>query len=329
LRAVVAMLLLALAAVPLAGAAPTDTKLTLAAYSTPREAYPRIIDAFTKTPAGEGVSFDQSYGASGEQARAVIAGLRADVVALSLEPDVTELVKKGLVDRAWNKGFYRGMVTNSVVVFVVRQGNPKKIRSWNDLTKPGVEVITPNPFTSGGARWNVMAAYGAQRKLGKTHREAVAYLLKLFRHVTVQDKSARESLATFMAGKGDVLLAYENEALFALSKGQPAYFVIPRSTILIENPVAVAKTTGHAKEANAFVNFLRTPAAQRVFADNGYRPVVKSVAAEYTKKFPARPGLFTIDHLGLGGWAKVQKRFFDVRTGVMAQIQRQVGGSTE
>ena len=329
MRKIVALAVLGLIAIPVAGARPADTKLTLVAYSTPREAYPRIIDAFAKTPQGNGVSFDQSYGSSGEQSRAVAAGLRADVVALSLEPDVTSLVDKGLVDRSWNTGFYKGMVTRSLVVFVVRQGNPKKIKGWNDLVKPGVEVITPNPFTSGGARWNVMAAYGAQRKLGKTHKQSVAYLLSLFRHVTVQDKSARESLATFMAGKGDVLLAYENEALFALSKGQPAYFVIPRSTILIENPVAVVRNTEHAKEANAFVNFLRTPVAQRVFADNGYRPVVKAIALEFTKKFPARPGQFTINELGLGGWPKVQKQFFDVRTGVMATIQRQVGGSTE
>jgi sulfate transport system substrate-binding protein len=327
-RLLLALSLLALAVVPLAGARPAETRLTLVSYSTPREAYPQIISAFQKTPAGRDVSFAQSYGASGEQARAVIAGLKADVVALSLEPDMTDLVNEGLVDRAWNKGVYRGMVTNSVVVFVVRNGNPKKITTWDDLVKPGVEVITPNPFTSGGARWNVMAAYGAQRKLGKTHAQAVAYLEQLFRHVSVQDKSARESLQTFLAGKGDVLLAYENEALFALSKSQPAYFVIPRATILIENPVAVARGSGSPKEANAFVGFLRTPAAQRVFAENGYRPVVKSVFREYTKKFPHRPGQFTIDELGLGGWAKVQRRFFDVRSGIMAAIERKVGGVT-
>jgi sulfate transport system substrate-binding protein len=327
-RLVIALSLLALVAVPLAGARPADVKLTLVAYSTPRDAYPKIISAFQKTPAGNGVAFDQSYGASGEQTRAVIAGLKSDVVALSLEPDMTDLVDKGLVDKAWNKGFYKGMVTNSLVVFVVRNGNPKQIKGWNDLLKSGVEVITPNPFTSGGARWNVMAAYGAQRKLGKTHKQSVDYLLNLFRHVTVQDKSARESLQTFLSGKGDVLLAYENEALFALSKNQPAYFVIPRSTILIENPVAVVKATEHAKEANAFVNFLRTPDAQRVFAENGYRPVVKSVLKEYAKKFPHRPGQFTISDLGFGGWSKVQKQFFDVRNGIMAVIERKVGGVT-
>jgi sulfate/thiosulfate-binding protein len=319
---------LALAVVPLAGARPADTKLTLVAYSTPREAYSKIIPAFQKTAGGNAVTFDQSYGASGDQTRAVIAGLDADVVGLSLEPDMTQLVDKGLVDKGWNKGFYKGMVTNSVVVFVVRNGNPKKIKSWNDLVKPGVEVITPNPFTSGGARWNVMAAYGAQRKIGKTHKQGVAYLEKLFEHVTVQDKSARESLQTFLAGKGDVLLAYENEALLALKSNQPAYFVIPRSTILIENPIAVVKGTDHAAEANSFVSYTRTAEAQRIFAENGYRPVVKSVFKEYAKKFPHRPGQFTINQLGLGGWAKVQKDFFDVNKGIMAGIERKVGGVT-
>jgi sulfate/thiosulfate-binding protein len=211
---------------------------------------------------------------------------------------------------------------------VVRDGNPKKIRGWNDLIKPGVQVVTPNPFTSGGARWNVMAAYGAQRKLGKTDKQAQAYLLKLFRNVVSQDKSARDALQTFNAGRGDVMLAYENEALFAQSRGQNLPFVIPRSTILIENPIAVLKTSEHKQEANAFLRFLRTPAAQRTFAENGYRPVNKAVAREFNKKFPARPGQFTIDQLGLGGWDTVQKRFFDARSGVMARIERQVGGVT-
>jgi sulfate transport system substrate-binding protein len=237
-------------------------------------------------------------------------------------------VTAGLVDRSWKRQSYRGMVTNSLVVFVVRDGNPKRIRGWNDLIRPGVQVVTPNPFTSGGARWNVMAAYGAQRKLGKTDKQAQAYLLKLFRNVVSQDKSARDSLQTFNAGRGDVLLAYENEALFAQSRGQKLPFVIPRSTILIENPIAVVKTSDHKQEANAFLRFLRTPIAQRTFAEHGYRPVNKAVAREFTKRFPPRPGQFTIDQLGLGGWSKVQKRFFDPRNGIMARIERQVGGVT-
>jgi sulfate/thiosulfate transport system substrate-binding protein len=311
-----------------ASAGSTSTRLSLVAYSTPREAYAKLISAFQDTPAGKGVDFSQSYGASGEQTRAVKAGLGADVVALSLAPDVDELVQAGIVDAKWNRQSYRGMVTHSVVVFVVRDGNPKKIFGWNDLLKPGVQVVTPNPFTSGGARWNVMAAYGAWRKQGKTDKQAQASLLKLFKNVVAQDKSAREALQTFASGKGDVLLAYENEALFARSKGQNLQFRIPRSTILIENPIAVTKTSEHKTEANAFLRFLRTPAAQRVFAENGYRPVNKAVAAEFKSRYPARPGLFTIEQLGLGGWAKVQKRFFDPDTGVLARIERQVGGAT-
>jgi sulfate transport system substrate-binding protein len=311
-----------------ASAGSASTRLSLVAYSTPREAYGKLISAFESTPAGKDVDFSQSYGASGEQARAVKAGLSADIVALSLAPDVDERVQAGIVDAKWNRQSYRGIVTDSVVVFVVRDGNPKKIFGWDDLLKPGVEVVTPNPFTSGGARWNVMAAYGAWRKQGKTDKQAQANLLKLFKNVVAQDKSARESLQTFTSGKGDVLLAYENEALFARSKGQNLQFRIPRATILIENPIAVTKTSEHRTEANAFIRFLRTPAAQRVFAENGYRPVNKAVAAEFKTKFPARPGLFTIDQLGLGGWTKVQKRFFDPDNGILARIERQVGGAT-
>jgi sulfate/thiosulfate-binding protein len=305
-----------------------NTKLNLVAYSTPRAAYGQLIPAFQKTPEGSGVSFTQSYGASGEQARAVKAGLEADIVALSLAPDVDDLVSAGLVDAKWKKQSYKGMVTDSLVVFVVRDGNPKKIKSWNDLLRPGVEVITPNPFTSGGARWNVMAAYGAWRKTGKTDKQAQDNLLKLFKNVAVQDTSARNALNTFVSGKGDVFLAYENEALFARTQGQNLQFVIPKSTILIENPIAVIKSSPDRDKANQFLRYLRTPAAQQLFADNGYRPVVKSVLEKNRSKFPVRPGEFTIDQLGLGGWDKVQKRFFDPKTGIMARIERQVGGVT-
>jgi sulfate/thiosulfate-binding protein len=324
-------IVLVTAAAVTVSAAPTrvsDTKLNLVAYSTPREAYGKLIPLFQKTPAGEDVDFTQSYGSSGEQTRAVKAGLETDVVALSLAPDVDELVAAGIVDAKWKNQSYKGMVTNSVVVFVVRDGNPKRIKSWNDLLRPDVDVVTPNPFTSGGARWNIMAAYGAWRKVGKTDKQAQANLLKLFRNVIVQDTSARASLNTFNSGKGDVLLAYENEALFARTQGLDLQFVIPKATILIENPIAVTKSSPDKAAANAFLRFLRTPAAQQVFADNGYRPVVKSVENKNRSKFPVRPGLFTIDQLGLGGWAKVQKRFFSPSNSVMARIQRQVGGST-
>lgn len=305
-----------------------DTELNLVAYSTPREAYGKLIPAFQKTPQGRDANFTQSYGASGEQARAVKAGLKADIVALSLAPDMDELVTAGLVDAKWRKQSYKGMVTNSVVVFVVRDGNPKKIKTWNDLLRPGLEVVTPNPFTSGGARWNVMAAYGAWRKAGKTDKQAQGNLLELFRNVVVQDSSARASLNTFNSGKGDVLLAYENEAYFSRMQGLNMQWVIPKSTILIENPIAVVKSSPDKETANHFLRFLRTPASQQVFADYGYRPVMKRVEEKNRKKFPARPGLFTIDQLGLGGWDKVQKRFFAPSNSIMARIQRQVGGST-
>ena len=175
------------------------------AYSTPKDAYGQLISSFQKTGAGNGVTFSQSYGASGEQSRAVAAGLDADIVAFSLEPDITSLVQKKLVAKSWNKDKFHGMVTRSVVVFIVRDGNPKKLKTWNDLLKPGVQVITPNPFTSGGARWNVMAAYGGALRSGKTPKQAVDYLGKLWKHVVSQPTSAREGLVQFLAGRGDVL----------------------------------------------------------------------------------------------------------------------------
>src|SRR4051794_17022022 len=218
-------------------------KLSLVAYSTPKEAYAALIPAFNKTADGKGVSFTQSFGPSGDQARAVQAGLPADVVALSLAPDVGKLVDAGKVAKGWDKGAAHGFVTNSVVVFAVRKGNPKHIETWDDLTKPGVQVIEPNPFASGGARWNVMAAYGAQLEQGKTEAQATGYLSKLFHNVPVQDKSARDAMTTFTSGKGDVLLAYENEAIAAQQAGQDLDYVVPDQTILIQNPIAVTTTT--------------------------------------------------------------------------------------
>jgi sulfate transport system substrate-binding protein len=305
---------------PAAGALPA-AKLSLVAYSTPQDAYDRITDAFSKTPQGANTTFSKSYGASGDQSRAVESGLAADYVAFSLEPDLTRLVKKDIVASDWNANEYHGMVTDSVVVFVVRKGNPKHIKTWDDLAKPGVEVITPNPFTSGGARWNVMAAYGQKVKSGGTEQQAVDYLKALFKNVSVQDDSARKALQTFTSGKGDVMLAYENEAIFAQQKKQPIDYVVPDSTILIENPAAVTKTTKAPAQAKAFLDYVYTPAAQKIFADNGYRPVVAGVKGPYT--FPTPKGLFTIGDLG--GWTDVSKKFFDPAGSVMADIQRSNG----
>jgi sulfate/thiosulfate transport system substrate-binding protein len=322
MRQISVALLLGLVLPTLAAGAARDTKLALVAYSTPKDAYGQLIPAFQKTPAGQGVSFSQSYGASGDQSRAVAAGLSADIVALSLAPDVSALVQKHLVPQNWNKDKFHGMVTRSVVVFVVRDGNPKKLKTWTDLLRPGVQIVTPNPFTSGGARWNIMAAYGGALRAGKTPKQAQTYLGRMWKHVVAAPSSAREGLQTFLAGRGDVFLAYENEAIFAQKHNQPVQFVIPKATILIENPIAVTSTSQHKQQAQAFVNFLRTRRAQRIFAENGYRPLIKGVSQGLS--FPVRPQLFTIKYVG--GWAAVEKKFFDPRRGVMAKIIGSSGG---
>ena len=323
--------LLAIAAVGCGGGDSADAAggagtLALVAYSTPREAYEEIIPAFEETPAGAGIDFEQSYASSGEQSRAVESGLDADVVAFSLEPDVTRLVEAGLVDAGWAEDEYDGMVTESVVVFVVREDNPENIQSWDDLLREGVEVITPNPFTSGGAQWNIMAAYGAHLESGASEEEGIDYLRELFlEHVPVQDKSARESLQTFLAGKGDVLLAYENEAIFAQQADQPLDYVVPDETILIENPVAVTSDSAEPQAAQAFVDYLRSPEAQRVFGEKGYRPVVEDVLGEFD--YPEPAGLFTI--ADLGGWAEVRTRFFDREESIFADIENELGVPTD
>jgi sulfate transport system substrate-binding protein len=303
-----------------------STKLTLVAYSTPEEAYKELIPAFDKTPQGKGVSFDTSYAASGEQSRAVEGGLPADVVEFSLEPDMTRLVDAGLVDADWNQNQHKGFVTDSVVVLVVRKGNPKKIQSWDDLTKDGVEVIEPNPFTSGGAKWNIMAAYGAQLEQGKSEAEAKDYLTKLFDHVPVLDKSAREALQTFTSGKGDVLLSYENEAILAQQEGEDIEYVVPDQTILIENPVATVNESDHLDKAKAFVDFLYTPEAQKIFAGKGYRPVVDGVSPPAGIDFPTPANLFEISKFG--SWGDVNDKFFDPEKGIVAEIFRGQGKST-
>jgi sulfate/thiosulfate transport system substrate-binding protein len=246
-------------------------------------------------------------------------------VNLSLDPDVDLLVRKNLVPKNWKRNAHRGIVNASVVVFVVRDGNPKHIKGWGDLIKPGVQVITPNPFTSGGARWNVMAGYGALRKQGKTDRQAIQYVSKLFHHVPVQPDSARQALQVFAQGKGDVLLTYENEAIYAEKKGVHTEYHIPKATLLIETPVALTKSGLKKQAAKAFFKFLWSASAQKAFADQGYRPVIKSVAKSYHFYKPA--GLFTIDSakLGLNGWVKVNKRFFHPEKGVMAKIERSIG----
>jgi sulfate/thiosulfate-binding protein len=303
-------------------AASGGTKLSLVAYSTPQEAYEDLIPAFQKSADGKGVSFDQSYGASGDQSRAVSSGLPADVVALSLAPDVDKLVEPGIVDANWADDAYHGFVTNSVAVLAVRKGNPKHISGWDDLIKDGVEVLTPNPFTSGGAKWNLMAAYGAQIEQGKSPEESLAYVRSLLQHVPVQDKSGRESLQTFLNGKGDVAITYENEVINAQQKNQELDYVIPDQTILIQNPAAV--TTDAKPQAKKFLDWLRTDEAQKIYAQHGYRPVVKGLLDK--QRFPRPRTLFTIDDLG--GWSKVNDEFFDPAQGSVANIEQDLGVST-
>jgi sulfate transport system substrate-binding protein len=298
-------------------------ELSLVAYSTPQQAYEQIIEAFNATTQGKNITFTKSFGASGDQSRAVVAGLEADYVAFSLEPDVTRLVKESLVAEDWNTDAYAGNVTDSVVVLVVRKGNPKGITGWADLIKPGVEVITPNPFTSGGARWNVMAAFGQIIAGGGTEADGIAYLNALFKNVPVQDDSARKSLQTFTSGKGDVLLAYENEAIFAQQNGQDIDYIVPDSTILIENPAAVTSSTKYPEQAKAFLDFVHSPEAQTIFANNGYRPVIAGVESPYD--FPTPAGLFTI--ADYGGWSDVTKKFFDPKGSIMSEVESNIGVS--
>ena len=293
--------------------------LTLVAYSTPREAYEAIIPLFQATAEGAGVQFETSFAGSGEQSRAISGGLPADIIALSLEPDITRLVEEGLVAEDWNADEYNGMVSDSVVVLAVRPGNPKGITGWDSLLAEGVEVITANPLTSGGARWNVLAAYGAPLQQGKSEDEALEYLRQLFTHVPVFDKSARESLATFTGGKGDVLIAYENEAITAQQKGEQLEYIIPDQTILIENPAAVGTESAYPDQAQAFINFLRTPEAQQVFGEKGYRPILPEVLAEFD--YPTPPNLFTA--ADLGGWSEVNTAFFDPENGTVTAMMQQ------
>jgi sulfate/thiosulfate-binding protein len=295
--------------------------LALVAYSTPKSAYEQLIPAFQATPEGKGVGFSQSYGGSGEQSRAVTNGQHADVVNFSLEPDVERLVKAGMVSPSWNQNATHGFVTNSVVVMITRTGNPKHITGWPDLLKPDVQVVTPNPFTSGGARWNIMAAYGAQLKEGKTPAQAQAYLTQLFHKVVSQDSSARNSLQTFLAGRGDVLLGYENEAIAAKKKGAAIDYIIPTNTLLIQSPVAAV---GSSTAAPHFVSYLVSPAAQAIWVSKGYRPVIPNVPG--SSKFPTPAGLFTIE--SVGGWKAVTKQFFDPETGIVTKVEQSLGVST-
>src|SRR6476660_309702 len=297
------------AALATAAVAAAGTNLSLVGYSTPKTVMGRIIQAWQQTPDGQGVSFNQSYGASTDQARAVAQGLKADIVFLSTGDDVHLLVDQGLVAAKWNRQSYDGIAADTVVVFAVRDGNPKHIKGWNDLIKPGVQVVTPNPFSSGSAKWNVLAAYGAQRRLGKSDKQATAYVKTLFQHVVSQDTSGRNATNTFLSGKGDVLLTYESEALASRAAGTDIQYVIPRQTMLIELPIAVLKSSSNKELANRFIRFTKGSVAQDLFGQYGWRPVNPTVAKKYASKYPARPGIFKIDDKIFGGWRAVDRKW--------------------
>jgi sulfate transport system substrate-binding protein len=325
-KTALAALALALTLAAGASAASRGTNLSIVGYSTPKSVMAKIIQAWQKTPDGGGVSFNQSYGASTDQARAVANGLKADVVFLSTGDDVNLLVDDGLVDSNWNHQSYNGIAADTVVVFAVRNGNPKHIKAWSDLVKPGVQVVTPNPFSSGSAKWNVLAAYGAERHLGKTDKQATAYVQQLFSHVVSQDTSGRNATNTFLAGKGDVLITYESEAINSRLNGQDIQYVIPRQSMLIELPIAVLKGSSNRDKANQFIRFVKGDVAQDLLAQNGFRPVDQKVAKRYAGKYPSRPGIFKVDDKIIGGWRNADKVWFDPNKGRMATIERSIGG---
>jgi sulfate/thiosulfate transport system substrate-binding protein len=301
--------------------------INLVAYSTPETVYDKaLIPAFQKTSQGDGAKFSSSFGPSGDQQRAVIAGQPADYVHFSTGPDMQAVVDAGLVDSNWDQNTFHGIVQDSVVVFVVRKGNPKNLQTWDDLVKPGVQVVTPNVFSSGGAKWNLLAAYGAQIKEGKSPTEALAFLKSLLENTVAQPGSASDALTTFTGGKGDVLLSYESDAIEAQKAGENVDYVIPDDTILIQTPAAT--TTDASTQAQDFLKFLWTPAAQQLWADGGYRPVDKSVLAKNKSKFPTPSGLFTVDDPSIGGWDKANTEFFDPNTGSVAKIEESLGVST-
>jgi sulfate/thiosulfate transport system substrate-binding protein len=315
------------------GTAKSPVELTLVSFAVTQAAYEKIVPLFTQKWQQENnqeVTFNQSYGGSGSQTRAVIDGLEADVVALALALDTKKIEKANLIQPGWEKELPNdSIVTKSVAALVTREGNPKNIKSWADLTRSDVKVITANPKTSGGARWNFLALWGSVSQTGGDAAKAEVYTTSVFKNVPVLPKDAREATDVFFKqGQGDVLINYENEVLLAKQKGEVLPFVIPDPNISIDNPVAVVDANvdkhGTREVAEAFVKFLYTPEAQREFAKAGFRPTDATVAQEFAATYPTIKDLFTIEKLG--GWDKVQKDYFDDGA-VFDKIQAQVGRS--
>ncbi len=306
---------------PTAAGAGSAIKLILGAYTTPREAYGQIIPLFQarwKADTGQDVTFEESYLGSGAQSRAVVEGFEADVIALSLEADVQRIVDAGLITHDWHALANDGMVSTSIVVFGVRAGNPDGIADWADLARPGLEVLTPNPETSGGAMWNILALYGAALRghvdgvPANDLAAAQAFLQSVLGNVTVMDKGARESITNYETGVGDVILTYENEILVGQQAGQDYEMITPHSTIRIDNPVAVVDSSvdkhGTRAAAEAFVAFLFTAEAQAIFAQHGLRAVDPEVAADTAAQYPPVGDLFTI--ADFGGWGPITTDIF-------------------
>lgn len=304
--------------------------INLVAYSTPQEVYAdELIPAFQATPEGEGTKFTTSFAGSGDSRRAIESGIPTDIAHLALEPDTQILVDEGILPEDYRDNEYAGIIQNSVVVIVTRPGNPENIKTWEDVLDSDLEIINANPFTSGGARWNVMAVFGqAALKDGKFNEKAgLDAVRKLLEKVPSYPASARDALNEFLGGKGDVLLSYENEAIQAQNAGQDVDYVVPDSTLLIETPGGVPVDAPNPEGGQAFLDFLWTDEAQRIWAENGYRPVNEEILAEFEDKFPQPDNLFTIEDLG--GWEKVMTEYFDPDKGKIAEIQKDLGGPTE
>jgi sulfate transport system substrate-binding protein len=292
-------------------------------YSTPAPAYTALEAAFNKTSAGKGVKFSSSYDSSGTQSKLVAAGHPADYVTFSTEPDMTRLVPQ-FVSPSWNKNATKGIVTKSVVVLVVRKGNPKHITSWSDLIKPGVKIVTPDPASSGSAKWNLLAAYEQVLQNGGTTAQANQYVAKFFKNVVSKPSSGSDAMSTFVQGTGDVLLSYEDEAIRARAEGDKVDYIVPQQDLQIENPAAVTKTA--PKAAQNFLNFVLSKQGQQVFASQGFRPAVPGTkiptvkgANDPSNPFPTPAKLETIAQMG--GWAKVDPKFFGDTTGIITKIE--------
>lgn len=313
------------------GSASGDTAkstVSLVGFSILEQANKEVIADFAKTADGKGVTFQQSYGASGDQSRAVVGGQKADLVHLSLEPDVQRLVDSKQVSPDWNKTSTKGILTQSVVVLVVRKGNPKNLKSWDDLVKPGIKIITPNPSSSGSAKWNILAAYGHVIANGGSENDAEAYLEKFFGNVAALPGSARDATTAFTSGSGDVLLSYENEAILARQNGADFDYVVPDEDLLIENPGAV--TTEASAPAKRFLAYLTGKEAQTDYAEEGFRPLGEGIDVEVegandpSDPFPAPKKLLTIDK-DFGGWGEANTKFFDEDKGIVTLIQKETG----